>query len=195
MFDSFKQSMVQEFKMTDIGLMAHFLGIEVMQRDDDIFISQVGYAKNVLKRFGMEKRNPVTTPVESGVELKKNEVGDVDPTYFKSLLNGVHAASHEGTPSSYGSSVSPWYFDSGATSHVTPDASQISAPSGVTNTTSVTVGNGQNIPVAHSDVEDIDAEIDDAEEDAMEEIEAAPKNRGKECGSKSRACALSALIP
>ena len=29
MFDDFKQSMVQEFEMTDIGLMSHFLGLEV----------------------------------------------------------------------------------------------------------------------------------------------------------------------
>ena len=82
MFETFKQSMIQEFEMTYIGLMAHFLGIEVFQKEARIFITQSGYAKDVIKCFGMETCNPVTTPVESGVELRKSEVGDVDPTYF-----------------------------------------------------------------------------------------------------------------
>lgn len=56
-----------------------------------------------------------------------------------------------GAPSSgIGTSVPPWYFDSGATSHVTPASSNISEPHGVPNTASVTVGNGQAVPVAHS---------------------------------------------
>ena len=33
MFEAFKKSMVQEFEMTDIGLMAHFLGLEVAQKE------------------------------------------------------------------------------------------------------------------------------------------------------------------
>ncbi|KAF7121448.1 hypothetical protein RHSIM_Rhsim13G0199000 [Rhododendron simsii] len=63
--------------------------ILMMQREDGIFISQAGYAKNVLKHFGMEKSNPMTTPVESGVQLRKSEVGDVDSTYFKSLVGSL----------------------------------------------------------------------------------------------------------
>lgn len=90
MFKDFKRSMVQEFEMTDIGLMAHFLGIEVAQRKDGIFISQSGYAKEILKRYEMENCNPVNTPVDSGVELRKGlKAGDVDPTYFKSLVGSL----------------------------------------------------------------------------------------------------------
>ena len=53
-FKEFKKSMIREFEMTDIGLMSHFLGIEVVQSEDGIFISQSGYAKEILKRFGMK---------------------------------------------------------------------------------------------------------------------------------------------
>ncbi|KAK2993848.1 hypothetical protein RJ640_027325 [Escallonia rubra] len=49
MFDDFKKEMAKEFEMTDIGLMSYYLGIEVKQRDDGIFISQEAYAKEVLK--------------------------------------------------------------------------------------------------------------------------------------------------
>jgi hypothetical protein len=89
MFEAFKKSMVQEFEMTDIGLMAHFLGLEVVQKEEGIFVSQNSYAKDILERFKMESCNPVSTPVENGVELRKSKVGNVDPTYFKSLVGSV----------------------------------------------------------------------------------------------------------
>ena len=40
MTSEFKRSMLQEFDMTDLGSMRFFLGIEVMQRDDGIFICE-----------------------------------------------------------------------------------------------------------------------------------------------------------
>jgi hypothetical protein len=89
MFEAFKKSMVQEFEMTDIGLMAHFLGLEVVQKEEGIFVSQNSYAKDILERFKMESCNPVSTPVENGVELRKSKVGNVDPTYFKSLVGSL----------------------------------------------------------------------------------------------------------
>ena len=39
MISEFKKEMAAEFKMTDIGLMSYYLGIEVKQSDDGIFIS------------------------------------------------------------------------------------------------------------------------------------------------------------
>ena len=89
MFEDFKQSMVHEFEMTYIGLMSHFLGLEVTQKEEGSFVSQSGYAKDILERFKMESYNPVSTPVENGVELRKSKVGNVDPTYFKSLVGSL----------------------------------------------------------------------------------------------------------
>ena len=37
MFKDFKKHMVQEFKMTNIGLMTHFLELEVIHKEDEIF--------------------------------------------------------------------------------------------------------------------------------------------------------------
>jgi len=37
----------------------------------------------------MESCNPVSTPVENGVELRKSKVENVDPTYFKSLVGSL----------------------------------------------------------------------------------------------------------
>ena len=52
MFEEFKKSIMDEFKMSDLGLMMHhFLGIEVMRPDNGIFISQKKYVKEILDRF------------------------------------------------------------------------------------------------------------------------------------------------
>ncbi|KAK2983322.1 hypothetical protein RJ640_016060 [Escallonia rubra] len=70
MFDDFKKEMAKEFEMTDIGLMSYYLGIEVKQIDDGIFISQEAYAKEVLKMFNMENCNPISIPIEIYVDNK-----------------------------------------------------------------------------------------------------------------------------
>ncbi|GKV40339.1 hypothetical protein SLEP1_g47998 [Rubroshorea leprosula] len=58
MFEEFKKAMTQEFEMTDIGLMCYYLGIEVKQNEDGIFISQEAYAKKVLEKFEMANCKP-----------------------------------------------------------------------------------------------------------------------------------------
>ncbi|XP_057800129.1 uncharacterized mitochondrial protein AtMg00810-like [Salvia miltiorrhiza] len=76
--------------MTDIGLMAYYLGVEVKQLKDGIFITQEGYAKEILKKFKMEDCKAINTPVECGIKLSKNDGGEkVDPTLFKSLVGSL----------------------------------------------------------------------------------------------------------
>jgi hypothetical protein len=88
--DMFKSTMKKEFEMTDLGLMNYFLGIEVTQNDKGIFICQSKYAKDVLKRFRMINCNPVSTPVEVGTKLSReqNEM-DFDSTIFRKLVGSL----------------------------------------------------------------------------------------------------------
>jgi len=55
MFNEFKSSMVREFDMTDLGKMRYFLGIEVLQMADGIYISQKKYSLDVFKRSGWRR--------------------------------------------------------------------------------------------------------------------------------------------
>jgi len=64
MFEEFKKAMIKEFEMSDIGLMSYYLGIEVKQKEDGIFISQQRYAKEMLKLFKMDGCKPISTSVE-----------------------------------------------------------------------------------------------------------------------------------
>uniref|UniRef100_A0A803LBQ0 Reverse transcriptase Ty1/copia-type domain-containing protein n=1 Tax=Chenopodium quinoa TaxID=63459 RepID=A0A803LBQ0_CHEQI len=91
MFDDFKKRKTREFEMTDMGLMSYYLGIEVTQSDEGIFISQEAYTKGVLKKFNMLNVNPVITPMECGLKLSKNDPNGekVNPTLFKSLVGSL----------------------------------------------------------------------------------------------------------
>ena len=42
-----------EFEMKDLGMMHYFLGMEVWQSSDGIFLGQGKYAIDILKKFGM----------------------------------------------------------------------------------------------------------------------------------------------
>jgi hypothetical protein len=53
MKDEFKIAMINEFEMKDLGLMQYFLGMEVSQNEDGIFIFQTKYAKDMLKKIDM----------------------------------------------------------------------------------------------------------------------------------------------
>ena len=76
--------------MTYIGLMSYYVGIEVKQMKEGIFVSQERYARVVFEKFNMINSKLVTTPIEVGIKLSKYEDGDVvNPTYFKSLLGSL----------------------------------------------------------------------------------------------------------
>jgi hypothetical protein len=72
MFLEFKNSMVREFDMTDLGKMKYFLGVEVLQGPNGIHISQRKYALEVLKKFGIEDCNLVHNPIIPGFKILKD---------------------------------------------------------------------------------------------------------------------------
>jgi hypothetical protein len=83
----FKESMKEKFAMTDLGKMKYFLGIEVTQCEQGIFIQQHKYGLEVLKRFGMEDCNKVCSPIVPGCKLVKNEVGKAaNLTEYKQMI-------------------------------------------------------------------------------------------------------------
>ncbi|KAL8128006.1 hypothetical protein AgCh_014799 [Apium graveolens] len=90
MLNEFKHSMMAEFKMTDLGELHHFLGIEFHQSTGGIFISQQSYAKEILQKFRMENANPVSTPCITGLKLSKEGEGKlVNSAMFRSLVGNL----------------------------------------------------------------------------------------------------------
>jgi hypothetical protein len=76
--------MFKEFEMTENGLMSYFLGIEVKQQHDGIFISQKKYMKEILEKFKMGSCNSVNTLVETSIKLSKEGYGQVTLQEFGS---------------------------------------------------------------------------------------------------------------
>jgi hypothetical protein len=63
LIDKFKQEMAEVFKMSDLGLLTYYLGIEVKQTSDGIFLSQGSYAKKILEKGGLLGCNLCLVPM------------------------------------------------------------------------------------------------------------------------------------
>ncbi len=55
---SCKEDLAREFEMKDMWFMHYFLGMEVWQGDEELFVSQGKYANKILKKFHMEINKP-----------------------------------------------------------------------------------------------------------------------------------------
>ncbi|KAK2981345.1 hypothetical protein RJ640_013136 [Escallonia rubra] len=85
-----KKAMTKEFEMTDIGEMSYFLGVEVKQMEDGIFMSQRKYAEQFLSKFRMKDCNPVAIPAETCIELRvDSNRKSVNPTLYKSMVGSL----------------------------------------------------------------------------------------------------------
>jgi hypothetical protein len=67
--------MSKEFEMSMIGELTFFLGFQVKQIREGIFISQEKYTKDLLKRFKMNDCKPIKTPMPSNRHLDLDERG------------------------------------------------------------------------------------------------------------------------
>lgn len=70
--------------------MSYYLGQEVMQMENDIFVFQESYEKKVLEKFQMFDCNSVNTPMEGNLKLPKLDGGEQEnPTLFKSFVGSL----------------------------------------------------------------------------------------------------------
>ncbi|RDX62051.1 hypothetical protein CR513_59655, partial [Mucuna pruriens] len=90
MFQEFKTMMINEFAMTDLGKMRYFLGIEVLQGCNGIFIEQKKYIKDMLDIFNMLDCNLLKNPIILGIKLvKTDQEAEVDSTLSKQLVGSL----------------------------------------------------------------------------------------------------------
>jgi hypothetical protein len=87
LIDKFKERMKDAFEMTDLGKMSFFLGMQVQQKQNEIFVCQQKYAKEVLKKFNMEDCKPVATPMNPKEKFSKEDGAErVDEKLYRSLI-------------------------------------------------------------------------------------------------------------
>ncbi|GJR16117.1 putative RNA-directed DNA polymerase [Tanacetum coccineum] len=87
LIEEFKVLMKAGFEMTDMGEMEYFLGVEVIQDEHGIYLSQRKYAREILKRFNMGNCNSMKNPIVPGCKLVKDDgSGFVDATLYKQMV-------------------------------------------------------------------------------------------------------------
>ncbi|GJR55272.1 ribonuclease H-like domain-containing protein [Tanacetum coccineum] len=75
----FEKLMHKKFQMSSMGKLTFFLGLQVIHKDDGIFISQDKYVDEILKKFGFLTVKTASTPMETSKPLLKDaEAEDVD---------------------------------------------------------------------------------------------------------------------
>ncbi|GJW33531.1 putative ribonuclease H-like domain-containing protein [Tanacetum coccineum] len=88
--DEFKVLMKGEFEMSAMGELTFFLGLQVKQNPDGIFISQDKYVKDMLKKFDMENVRPATTPFEASKPKSKDEPDDaINVHLYRSMIGSL----------------------------------------------------------------------------------------------------------
>nr|GEY06891.1 hypothetical protein [Tanacetum cinerariifolium] len=87
---SFEKLMKDKFQMSSMGELTFFLGLQVKQRKDGIFISQDKYVAEILSKFGLTERKSASTPIDTEKPLLKDPDGeDVDVHTYRSTIGSL----------------------------------------------------------------------------------------------------------
>ncbi|GJV03065.1 putative ribonuclease H-like domain-containing protein [Tanacetum coccineum] len=80
----------KKFHMSYMGELTFFLGLQVKQKDDGIFISQDKYVADILKKFDFSSVKTASTPLETNKALiKDEEAEDVDVHLYRSMIGSL----------------------------------------------------------------------------------------------------------
>ncbi|GKB35193.1 retrovirus-related pol polyprotein from transposon TNT 1-94, partial [Tanacetum coccineum] len=88
--DRFSNEMSSKFQMSMMGQISFFLGLQISQNPRGIFINQSKYANEILKKFDLQKSDPVDTPMVERTKLDEDLLGTpVDQTKYRSMIGSL----------------------------------------------------------------------------------------------------------
>ncbi|GJY31701.1 putative ribonuclease H-like domain-containing protein [Tanacetum coccineum] len=86
----FEKLMKDKFQMSSMGELTFFLGLQVQQKEDGIFISQDKYVDEILKKFNYTDVKSASTPVDLEKPLVKDgDANDVDVHLYRSMIGSL----------------------------------------------------------------------------------------------------------
>jgi len=86
----FSKLMQGEFEMSLMGELTFFLGLQIKQTRDDIFLSQTKYALELLKKFDMQDCKSISTPMESALSIDKDQSDiEVDGKRYRGMIGSL----------------------------------------------------------------------------------------------------------
>ncbi|XP_066395713.1 uncharacterized mitochondrial protein AtMg00810-like [Miscanthus floridulus] len=93
--DSFKCKMAVHFRMSDLGVLSYYLGIEVRLGKEALMLGQSAYALKRLEWSGMAECKPCMTPMEERLKLMKaSTASKLDVTLYRSIVGGLRYLVH-----------------------------------------------------------------------------------------------------
>ncbi|GJR74742.1 putative ribonuclease H-like domain-containing protein [Tanacetum coccineum] len=85
--NAFEKLMHEKFQMSSMGELTFFLGLQVEQKKDGIFISQDKYVGEILKKFRFTEVKTASTQIETQKPLLKDENGEeVDVHMYRLMI-------------------------------------------------------------------------------------------------------------
>ncbi|GKA77746.1 putative ribonuclease H-like domain-containing protein, partial [Tanacetum coccineum] len=86
----FEKLMKDKFQMSSMGELTFFLGLQVQQKEDGIFISQDKYVAEILKKFNYSDVKSALTPIDIEKPLVKDgDADDVDVHLYRSMIGSL----------------------------------------------------------------------------------------------------------
>nr|GEV02960.1 hypothetical protein [Tanacetum cinerariifolium] len=90
--DLFANLMCSKFKMSMMGKISFFLGLQISQSPRGIFINQSKYALESLKKYGFKSCDPIDTSMMEKSKLDEDKEGKaVDPSHYRAFADADHA--------------------------------------------------------------------------------------------------------
>ena len=87
---SFSRLMKAKFEISMIRELTHYLGLQICQQELGILIFQSKYAKNLVKKFGLESTSSVRTLMSPNVKLIVDLFGkSVDTFLYRSMIGSL----------------------------------------------------------------------------------------------------------
>ncbi|KAK9665921.1 hypothetical protein RND81_14G146000 [Saponaria officinalis] len=117
--EAFKSSMKSQFEMTDLGALKYFLGLEINQSADGIFLCQEKYPTDMLKKFNMSNCEAATTPMNVNEKLQREDgTGPADGKLYRSIVGGLNYLTHTRPDISFPVSVVSRYMHKPTKQHL-----------------------------------------------------------------------------
>ncbi|XP_072064083.1 uncharacterized mitochondrial protein AtMg00810-like [Arachis hypogaea] len=82
--------MISEFDMSMMRELIFFLGLQIKQIAEGIFVHQEKYVKELVKKFGLECAKPMGTSMHPNIKLDKDQhARDVDETRYRGMIGSL----------------------------------------------------------------------------------------------------------
>ncbi|GJU14045.1 retrovirus-related pol polyprotein from transposon TNT 1-94 [Tanacetum coccineum] len=110
MCDEFANQMTNKFKMSMMGQMSFFLGLQISQSPRGIFINQSKYASEIVKKYGLHTTDSVDTPMIENKKLDEDLQGKpVDATLYRGMIGSLMYLTSSRPDLNYVVCLCAWY--------------------------------------------------------------------------------------